>query len=66
MPSCKFCLNIVSYDLFERYFFYNYKNYVLFGMCFECMTLFGDMFNLKKQNDKKILEEEENKILQPF
>ena len=66
MPSCKFCLNIVSYDLFERYFFYNYKNYVFFCICFECQTLFNYMFYLKKKNDKKILEEEENKILQPF
>ncbi len=66
MNQCKYCHNLVNYSLFDRIYFYGCKRYFIYNMCFECNHLFERMFQLVKDDDLRIADEEFDEILQPF
>lgn len=66
MNSCKYCHALVIYSLIDRTFMYDCKKYFMYGMCYECSLVYSDMFQLKIADDKKIKDDELNKMLQPF
>ena len=66
MSCCKYCHNIVNYQLFEKVIFYSCKKYYFFNSCYECKCLIEDMFLLKLKADKEQADFEDEMNLQPF